>query len=60
MLWSELRIYLKQVWVFDKFENNMNSSENPILTLRILVTNYQDFSTFQYFQDFDIKLVLLG
>ena len=60
MLWSELRIYLKQVWVFDKFENNMNSSENPILTLRILVTNYQDFTTFQYFQDFDIKLVLLG
>ena len=46
MLWSELRIYLKQVWVFDKFENNMNSSENPILTLRILVTNYQDFTTF--------------
>ena len=60
MLWSELRIYLKQVWVFDKFENNMNSSENPILTLRILVTNYQDFTTFQYFQDFDIKLVLIG
>ena len=60
MLWSELRIYLKQVWVFDKFENNMNSSENPILTLRILVTNYQDFTTFQYFQDFDIELVLLG
>ena len=60
MLWSELRIYLKQVWVFDKFENNMNSSENPILTLRILVTNYRDFTRFQYFQDFDIKLVLLG
>ena len=60
MLWSELRIYLKQVWVFDKFENNMNSSENPILTLRILVTNYQDFTRFQYFQDLDIKLVLLG
>ena len=60
MLWSELRIYLKQVWVFDKFENNMNSSENPLLTLRILVTNYQDFTRFQYFQDLDIKLVLLG
>ena len=60
MLRSELRIYLKQVWVFDKFENNMNSSENPILTLRILVTNYQDFTRFQYFQDLDIKLVLLG
>ena len=60
MLWSELRVYLKQVWLFDKFENNVNSSENPTLTLRILVTNYQDFTRFQYFQDLDIKLVLLG
>ena len=60
MLWSELRVYLKQVWLFDKFENNVNSSENPTLALRILVTNYQDFTRFQYFQDLDIKLVLLG
>ena len=35
----------------------MSSGEKPILTLKIWVTN---FWRFQYFEDFDIKFVLLG
>ena len=35
----------------------MSSGDKPILTLKISVTN---FSRFQYFADFDIRIVLLG
>ena len=34
----------------------MDSGDKPILTLKISVTN---FFKFQYFADFDIKIVLL-
>ena len=58
MLWPELRIYLQEVWFFDKFENIIHELrwENNF-NLKISVTN---FWRFQYFEDFDFKFVLLG
>ena len=57
ILWPELRIYLQGVWFFDKIlkVSYINSGDNPVLTLKISVTN---FSRFRYFEDFDIKIVL--
>ena len=35
----------------------MSSGNKPVLTLKILVTN---FCRFQYFTDFNFKIVLIG